>query len=161
MKKTFLYSLFAFFLLLLLPVHVLVLADLEKTVKIEPYYKSVTFSLRWTHSVEKEDWEEFFQVEDENILLQSTRFKTFGAGVPDNAGEETFIKDGWVYMTNIHQPIGDSLQFQTGKETNHRLFIKEEHLSLSPQQSYDLYTTKMPIYEYLFSLIIATRGENL
>ena len=58
------------------------------------------FALRWTHSVEKEDWEERFQIQTNgSLMLVETRFKTFGAGVPAAVGRETRLEQGWVVMS--------------------------------------------------------------
>ncbi|NDI33537.1 DUF1850 domain-containing protein [Chengkuizengella sediminis] len=89
------------------------------------------FSVRWIHSVEMEEWEEFFEIQGVSIVLNSTRFKTFGAGTPSNAGTHSFIKGGWVYMININRQIGNELVIQTGNETNHRIYIKENILELN------------------------------
>ena len=59
-----------------------------------------TFQLQWIHSVEKELWQESYTISDQQLLLTTTDFKTFGAGTPSN---ETVItsKDGWLnYQVN-------------------------------------------------------------
>ncbi|MGG1630205.1 DUF1850 domain-containing protein [Rossellomorea sp. NRS-1567] len=140
-------------LLAIVPMNTVVLSYENKNIVVQPVFNQKEFSIRWTHSVEKEDWEEFFHIKDNTINLTSTRFKTFGAGVPDNAGEDTYIKDGWVYMTNIHQPIGDSLRFQTGKNTNHRISFNERTLVLNSQRSYQLSVGSVPMYELIYMIV--------
>ncbi|MGM0855002.1 MAG: DUF1850 domain-containing protein [Bacillota bacterium] len=146
-------TLLLFILLAIVPFNTIVLSDQNTNIVVQPVFNQKEFSIRWTHSVEKEDWEEFFYIKDHTITLTSTRFKTFGAGVPDNAGEDTYIKDGWVYMTNIHQPIGDSLRFQTGKNTNHRISLNERTLVLDSQRSYQLSIRSVPIYELIYMIV--------
>jgi hypothetical protein len=102
----------------------------DKTIKALYYVDDIDFSIRWRHSVEMEDWEEMFIVENDTIQLEATRFKTFGAGVPSDAGEDTYIKDGWVYMTGINQTIGKELIIRTGIDTEHRFMDKEETVPL-------------------------------
>ncbi|WP_311945632.1 DUF1850 domain-containing protein [Halomonas piscis] len=71
-----------------------------------PGGEGARFTLRWRHSVEKEDWEEWFRVRDDGaIVLTGTRFKTFGAGVPAAAGKTTRLDDGWVVMTGIDRAV--------------------------------------------------------
>lgn len=140
-------------LLAIVPMNTLVLSDQNEHIVVEPIFHQKEVSIRWTHSVEKEDWEEFFHIKDNTINLTSTRFKTFGAGVPDNAGEDTYIKDGWVYMTHIHQPIGDSLSFQTGKNTNHRISINKRTILLDSQRSYQLSAGSVPMYELIYMIV--------
>lgn len=61
------------------------------------YSRQDEFDLSWIHSVEKEEWVEHYVIEDNQLNLESTKFKTFGAGVPSNA-EQVEIKDGFVHM---------------------------------------------------------------
>mgnify|MGYP005828197893 CR=1 FL=1 len=140
-------------LLAIVPMNTIVLSYENKNIVVQPVFNQKEVSLRWTHSVEKEDWEEFFHIKDHTINLTSTRFKTFGAGVPDNAGKDTYIKDGWVYMTNIHQPIGDTLRFQTGKNTNHRISLNERTLVLDSQRSYQLTVRSVPMYKLIYMIV--------
>ncbi|MGG4169076.1 DUF1850 domain-containing protein [Rossellomorea vietnamensis] len=131
----------------------MILSDEKQNIIVQPFFEEKDLSIRWTHSVEKEDWEEFFHIQDETILLTSTRFKTFGAGVPDHAGDDTYIKDGWVYMTGIHQTIGSSLRFQTGKGTKHRIRVKGRTTSLDPQVSYQLSVRSVPLYKIIYLIV--------
>ncbi|MCR8850410.1 DUF1850 domain-containing protein [Rossellomorea sp. SC111] len=155
MKKRIL-VVFILFLLALsafVPMNTMILSDEKQNIIVQPFLEEKDVSIRWTHSVEKEDWEEFFHIQDETILLTSTRFKTFGAGVPDHAGDDTYIKDGWVYMTGIHQTIGSSLRFQTGKETNHRIRESGRTTSLDPQVSYQLSVRSVPLYKVIYLIV--------
>lgn len=54
------------------------------------------FRLQWIHSVEKEHWQESYQINNQQLLLTSTQFKTFGAGTPSSEGVIT-SKDGWLH----------------------------------------------------------------
>ncbi len=62
------------------------------------YTKEKSFDLSWIHSIEKEEWIEHYIIENNVLLLKSTSFKTFGAGVPSDA-TEVELKDGFVVMT--------------------------------------------------------------
>ena len=127
--------------------------ELEKVLYLQ---QENDFSIRWTHSVENEEWEEFFKVEEGQIVLDSTRFKTFGAGVPSDTGEDTFIKDGWVYMTDIHQPIGMELVTRTGKTTDHRVIRGDEVQQMRASQSYR-FTVEEANLLHAIGYYIATR----
>lgn len=78
------------------------------------------FSLRWTHSVEEEDWIEEFAVVDGAIEIVATRFKTFGAGVPAQAGQATTLEDGWVVMRGIDRVV-DPLAVQAAAAEHYRM----------------------------------------
>jgi hypothetical protein len=67
------------------------------------YFRDTEFSIQWVHSVEKEQWREFFQRRNDELLLTRTKFKTFGAGVPA-AG--TIIKKEKGYVTyEVNRPM--------------------------------------------------------
>ncbi|MBO8157045.1 MAG: DUF1850 domain-containing protein [Bacillaceae bacterium] len=114
-----------------------------------------SFSVRWIHSVEDEEWEEFFRFEDEQIYMDSTRFKTFGAGVPSNAGTDSFIRDGWVYMVDIDRKIGRELVVRSGTSTNHRL-IYQNHSHPLPyhSNSYVIHKEKIPYARYIYTRLM-------
>ncbi|UNU73808.1 DUF1850 domain-containing protein [Moraxella nasovis] len=42
------------------------------------------FSLKWRHSVEKQFWREFYQVQNDQLFLYLSHVQTFGAGVPND-----------------------------------------------------------------------------
>ena len=61
------------------------------------YLKETDFTLQWIHSVEKEEWLEFYERDGDSLLLTETKFKTYGAGVPSD-GKIIPSKDGYVHM---------------------------------------------------------------
>ncbi|GAB2720932.1 DUF1850 domain-containing protein [Halomonas garicola] len=86
-----------------------------------PGGEGARFTLRWMHSVEKEDWEEWFEVGKSGaIMLTGTRFKTFGAGVPAAAGTATRLDNGWVVMTGIDRAV-DPLAVQAAAAERYRM----------------------------------------
>lgn len=86
-----------------------------------PGWEGTRFTLRWMHSVEKEDWEEWFEVTASGAIeITGTRFKTFGAGVPASAGTETYIENGWVVMTGIDRVV-DPLAVQAAPAEHYRM----------------------------------------
>lgn len=67
--------------------------------------KDAQFKMRWIHSVELTPWEEIFEISNGKIYLIETRFQSFGAGVPDVAGNHTEVDDGYVTYSGIHQEM--------------------------------------------------------
>lgn len=59
-----------------------------------------SFSLSWTHSVEKTEWVEHWQAEGGELLLVSAKVKGSGAGIelPEDAVWEG---DGWRYTPRL------------------------------------------------------------
>lgn len=83
------------------------------------------FEISWIHSVEKEEWREQFVIDtDRTIRIESTRFRTFGAGVPDNAPETT-TQDGWVIMSGLNRQV-DPLVLRSNNETDHKLSVANQ-----------------------------------
>ena len=115
------------------------------------------FSLAWTHSVEKENWVETFGIDDHAIVLISTRFKTFGAGVPANAGRDTRFENGWVVMDAIHRPV-DPLNVQAAAAEHYRLRYRGVTLALAdpgPPRVLTFATRDAPLFTMLPALLRA------
>lgn len=53
----------------------------------------VMFSLSWTHSVEKTEWVERWQVQDERLILKETFVKGSGAGI--DPAPNAILDNGW------------------------------------------------------------------
>lgn len=54
---------------------------------------ATTFTLSWTHSVEKTAWEESWLVTEQGLQLTQARVKGSGAGM--DPGEGARLEDGW------------------------------------------------------------------
>ena len=58
----------------------------------------------WIHSLEHIPWNEYYHIdEDLCLVLDAITFPAFGAGIPENKGRVTYIKDGLIYMEEIEQ----------------------------------------------------------
>jgi len=58
------------------------------------------FSLSWTHSVQKTEWHEVWQVGDAGLILTEARVKGSGAGMEPPEGSK-LVEDWWVYRPRI------------------------------------------------------------
>ena len=59
-----------------------------------------SFTLAWTHSVEKTEWREHWEVTAEGLDLTEARIKGSGAGMEPPA--DAVLKDGWyVYRPDV------------------------------------------------------------
>ncbi len=121
-----------------------------------PGWQGTTFTIRWMHSVEKEDWEEWFRVTDDDAIeITGTRFKTFGAGVPSDAGTETLLEDGWVVMTGIDREV-DPLAVQAATEEHYRLIFAGHTIALSQDDPPPILTfsiIRVPLWQALPALL--------
>ena len=91
------------------------------------YAKEKLFDLSWIHSVEKEEWIEHYKIEGNEIVLESTKFKTFGAGVPSHA-EQVELVDGYVHM-EINQPYQE-LNLTISENVKSTIFLGEKEFKL-------------------------------
>jgi hypothetical protein len=51
------------------------------------------FTLAWTHSVEKVEWQEDWRIEPGRLVLVESRIKGSGAGM--EPGADAVLRDGW------------------------------------------------------------------
>lgn len=67
------------------------------------------FAVRFIHSVELHPVTEYFVLDDDgSVVLTGTRYKGFGAGLPTDAGEGTFFRDGDVFIIEgWRRKVGD------------------------------------------------------
>jgi len=58
----------------------------------------------WIHSLEKIPWDEYYHIDgDLNLILDRIRFPAFGAGIPHDKGAVCYVKDGFIYMSEINE----------------------------------------------------------
>lgn len=61
------------------------------------------FTLVWTHSVEKTEWQERWQVQGDALVLAEARVRGSGAGMEPPEG--AVLQDGWwVYTADLSVP---------------------------------------------------------
>ncbi|NYF23798.1 DUF1850 domain-containing protein [Sporosarcina sp. JAI121] len=76
----------------------------------KPFYfisdKTKRIIIGWRHSVELTPWEETYQVLDNGLFsLESTTYKSYGAGTPDTEGTAEMRSDGFIHVTGIKRVI--------------------------------------------------------
>ncbi len=119
------------------------------------------FKVRWMHSVELQPWEEIFRIGEEyDIVLDRTRFKSFGAGVPDSAGKKTEIKNGYVVFSGIDKKIVN-LRYGVSDFSKHRFYFKNKELKLyeivKNGNGINIYTSRLNLFKYYILKIITFR----
>ena len=90
---------------------------IESDTRNDIYLPVETFELHWIHSIEKEEWYEVYKIVDQELLLEETYFKTFGAGVPNESDTTAEVtEDGFVKYTvndkypNLYLNVSDNVQ---------------------------------------------------
>lgn len=58
----------------------------------------------WVHSLEKIPWNEYYHVtENLDLVLETITFPAFGAGIPEDKGRVSYVKNGLIHMEEIDQ----------------------------------------------------------
>lgn len=80
------------------------------------------FSIQWMHSVELEQWRETFQITDDgNIKLIESRFRAWGAGVPEHEGKVFYRDQEWFVMKEFENRTFEQLTISVSCYANHRI----------------------------------------
>lgn len=62
----------------------------------------------WIHSLEKIPWNEYYHIDDRfNLVLDAITFPAFGAGIPEDKGRVSYVKDGLIHMEEINQTFAE------------------------------------------------------
>lgn len=90
------------------------------------------FTIRYTHSVARTDVDEVIRIGNGELIIDSTVYESFGAGLPaDIHGEETIkLEDGKVIINNIDIPQQNINVYIGQVVANHRLVIGKDVLPL-------------------------------
>jgi hypothetical protein len=116
---------------LFLPVPCIVLENLDngQIIFIQAVQPKDELTIGWTHSVEQLPWEEIFRVEGDNLILDRTRFKTFGAGVPSETLGKSKMEDGWIVYYDLEQKM-PGLTYSISKRGRHILTYHNRSIPL-------------------------------
>jgi hypothetical protein len=77
------------------------------------------FTLAWTHSVEKSDWQEDWRVTPQGLELTQARIKGAGAGMEPPS--EARLVDGWFQWRPMRPPMPEVLLGNSGAAGEWRL----------------------------------------
>ena len=99
-------------------------------------------NMEWVHSVELAPWIERFAIKDGNLVLESTSFKAFGAGVPDTEYDEILIEDDWITYPHINRSMED-VSYHVSALAKHQVRINGELIPL--YQRYDDETVTLKV----------------
>ncbi|QEK11344.1 DUF1850 domain-containing protein [Crassaminicella thermophila] len=159
-KILILFLILSFLPLSLIKVPVIILEDIKasKTIFIHKISPNDQFTMHWMHSVELAPWEETFYIDNNyKIILDYTRFKAFGAGVPKSAGKKTFVKNGWIYFAEINKEM-PNLAYGISNFAKHTFYFKNITLKLYEMVPNDnpvkIYTDKLSIISYIYKKLI-------
>ena len=91
-----------------------------------------TVSHSWIHSIERSRWTDKYQFDGRALVLVSTEFEEYGAGMPMDEGDLR-IADGKVNIENIDRPFeairwihSHRVDYRIGIDTNKNLIAAEQ-----------------------------------
>ena len=90
-----------------------------------------TFSLHYTHSVEKTPVIEVFQIQENGtFLLTSTKYKSYGVGLPSLPQEGRLtVADGWLTLDGLRREYRE-IRLRVGPEARLSLEVGSEKIPL-------------------------------
>lgn len=75
----------------------------------------------WVHSIELSRWSDTFVFDGEGLMLVTTEFQEYGAGMPLDEGDVT-IRDGTVVIENIDRPF-DAIRWIHSHRVDYRIGV--------------------------------------
>lgn len=125
----------------------------EKNIIVFIVKPNEEFTVKWIHSVELTPWEEIFKIDDNyNMILDRTRFQQFGAGVPDSAGTDSYIIDGYIVFSGINRKI-DLLPYGISSFAKHTFVFRDKEYKLfeivPDGDRININTARVSFYKYL------------
>ena len=124
--KLILIILLIIIILFLIPVTTLTARDYDNDVLLRAWRIQDSFTVSYIHSVELTEVLEIYSIEDEEIVLTETYFKSFGAGLPATTPYDFEIRSDGFRIFNINETI-ETLIYRTGAvRANHKLIIEDK-----------------------------------
>ncbi|PTY39823.1 DUF1850 domain-containing protein [Brachyspira hampsonii] len=114
------------------------------------------FIISYTHSVNKGRIRDYYIINDNNdIVLDKTRFVSYGAGMSDPQGDENIIiTDDYIEINNINKVIKDLYLF-VGIVADHRIEFDEKEIKLNtlfkPQINIKIQYKKVSLFKMITS----------
>jgi len=83
----------------------------------------------WIHSLEKIPWNEYYHIdENHDLILDSITFPAYGAGIPENKGRVSYVKDGLIHMEEIGQRFSEIVWLNSHTATQ-EITLAGEHVT--------------------------------
>jgi hypothetical protein len=97
----------------------------NETVLCAEMVRGEEFVLSFIHSVNKRPVYDTFRVEDDHLVVMTSRFDAFGAGMPESSTDEGTLqvdRNGWLVWT-VNRPVPEVTIF-VGWVADHTLHVK-------------------------------------
>lgn len=90
----------------------------------------VQVSHSWVHSIELSRWTDTFEVTSQALMLVTSEFSAYGAGMPLNEGDVT-VSDGVVLVENIDREF-DAIRWIHSHRADYRIGINGDESLIDP-----------------------------
>ena len=164
LKKIITFIIIAIIIIIILfvPMFPRLILNSVKNDKIDMILKKTKkeFIISYIHSVNKSKIRDYYNInKDKDIVLEKTRFVSYGAGVPEPKEGQTFlITDDYMEIDNINMIIKD-LYLSIGTSANHSLMIDDKIFELNktfnPQTIIKIEYKNVNLFYYIKSYITA------
>lgn len=120
--------------------------------------KRKEFIISYIHSVNKSLVRDYYIIDDDkNIILEKTRFFSYGAGIAEPINDEKIIiTDKYIEINNINRLIKDFYLF-VGTIANHTIYVDNKAIELNtifkPQSSINIKYRYVSIFNYIKSYL--------
>lgn len=102
----------------------------SKTVFVADYQENLPVTISFIHSVQKTPVIEELELRNGELVLLRTKYKSFGVGLPFDASEGKFYRDGeWFIMDNMNRHF-KNLELRTGKGTKLKITLNGREFDL-------------------------------
>ncbi|MEK3905828.1 DUF1850 domain-containing protein [Oceanobacillus sp. FSL W7-1309] len=131
----------------------ILLTDGEENPLLFLPWDSDKLTIGWRHSVELTPWKETYRIiENGNLSLESTLYKSYGAGTPDTDGKVEFLPNGFIQVTGIDRVIPHYSLFYVAI-SNYYLANNEQRYPLSDYVPEDIniqiHYEQIQVYKWL------------
>ena len=96
--------------------HKIFVGNQFQTVSITNYRENLPLTIKFIHSVQKTPVIEELELQNGEFLLRRTKYQSQGVGLPFDAGDGTFHRDGDWFIFDMNRHF-KNLELRTGKGT--------------------------------------------
>ena len=108
----------------------IVVATDNKTLAVVDAQKNLLLTIKFTHSVQKTPVIEELQFRNGEFVLLRTKYKSQGVGLPFDAGDGKFYRDGeWFIFDDMNRHF-KNLELRTGKGTRLKITLNGREYEL-------------------------------
>lgn len=102
----------------------------SKTIFVADYQENLPVIINFTHSVQKTPVIEELELRNGEFVLLRTKYKSFGVGLPFDASDGNFHRDGDFFIMDDMDRHFKNLELRTGKGTQLKITLNGREFEL-------------------------------